>query len=87
MLPRITERQLGRVPPVADDSPLAGPPPMRYSHSVALSGFTETLRGAKVAMDIALGDKRPKIVGIISVLPYEGKSTVSKNLASLIAHL
>ena len=38
-------------------------------------------------MDLTLGDRKPKIIGIISVLPNEGKTTVSKNLASLLAHL
>ena len=59
----------------------------RYSIDHPLTGFCETLRAAKVAVDLALGPRRAKIVGIISVLPNEGKSTVSKNLASLLAHL
>jgi succinoglycan biosynthesis transport protein ExoP len=58
-----------------------------YSINHPLSGFSETLRGAKVALDLSLGARRPKILGVISVLPNEGKSTVSKNLASLLAHL
>jgi succinoglycan biosynthesis transport protein ExoP len=60
---------------------------MRYSVVAPLSHFTEALRGVKVALDSMLGDKPTKIVGIISVLPNEGKSTVSKNFASLVAHL
>ena len=59
----------------------------RYSIDHPLSSFSETLRSAKVAVDLALGDRRPKIVGIISVLPNEGKTTVAKNFASLLAHL
>jgi succinoglycan biosynthesis transport protein ExoP len=59
----------------------------RYSIDHPLSSFSETLRSAKVAVDLALGDRRPKVVGVISVLPNEGKSTVAKNLASLLAHL
>ncbi|MGD0187778.1 MAG: GNVR domain-containing protein [Roseiarcus sp.] len=59
----------------------------RYSIDHPLSSFSETLRSAKVAVDLALGDKKPKVVGVISVLPNEGKSTVAKNFASLLAHL
>jgi succinoglycan biosynthesis transport protein ExoP len=60
---------------------------LRYSIDNPLSSFAETLRAAKVAVDLTLGERRPKIIGIISVLPNEGKSTVSKNFASLLAHL
>jgi succinoglycan biosynthesis transport protein ExoP len=59
----------------------------RYSIDHPLSSFSETLRSAKVAVDLSLGDRRPKVVGVISVLPKEGKSTVAKNFASLLAHL
>lgn len=50
-----------------------------------MSHYAETLRAAKVATDLALGDRRPKILGIVSALPDEGKSTVAKNLATLLA--
>ena len=59
----------------------------RYSIDHPLSGFSETLRSIKVAADLSLADRKPKIIGVISVLPNEGKSTVSKNFASLLAHL
>ena len=59
----------------------------RYSIDHPLSSFCETLRSAKVALDLSLGDRRPKVVGVVSVLPKEGKSTVAKNFASLLAHL
>lgn len=59
----------------------------RYSIDHPLSSFSETLRTAKVALDLTLGDRKPKILGVISALPNEGKSTVAKNLASLFAHL
>jgi succinoglycan biosynthesis transport protein ExoP len=60
---------------------------LRYSIDHPLSSFSETLRSAKVAADLALGERKPKVVGVISVLPNEGKSTVAKNFASLLAHL
>lgn len=62
-------------------------PSMRYALSAPLSGFAETLRATKVAADIALRTKRPRVIGVVSVLPSEGKTTVSKNLASLVASL
>ncbi len=51
-----------------------------------LSSFAETLRSAKIAVDVFAGErKRPKIIGMVSVLPGEGKSTVSVNFAELLA--
>jgi polysaccharide biosynthesis transport protein len=49
------------------------------------SGFAETLRSAKVAADFALQNRSPKIIGLVSLLPKEGKSTVAKNFASMLA--
>jgi succinoglycan biosynthesis transport protein ExoP len=46
--------------------------------------FTDTLRGAKVALDIALDRKRPMIVGVTSVLPGEGKTTIATTFAELL---
>jgi capsular exopolysaccharide synthesis family protein len=62
-------------------------PVMRHVLEAPLSAFSETLRCAKVAADIALGGEKPKIIGIVSVLPDEGKTTVAKNFASLLSHL
>jgi len=43
------------------------------------------MRRIKIAVDVTRIDSGPKVVGVISVLPREGKSTVSANLARLIA--
>ena len=59
---------------------------MRYTLNAPLSGFAETLRGAKVAVDLTLAENSCKVVGIVSALPGEGKSTVAKNLSSLVAN-
>lgn len=61
-------------------------PIMAASLDSLQSRFSEVLRSTKVAIDIATVDRRPKVIGVISLFPNEGKSTVSKNLASLIAH-
>ena len=53
-----------------------------------LSSFSEILRAAKIEADLALYDKRgAKVIGVVSVLPNEGKTTISKNFASLLAML
>ena len=58
-----------------------------YRHVLTspFSLFAETMRSTKVAADIANGAKSSKTIGVFSVIPGEGKSTISKNLASLIA--
>ena len=60
-------------------------PVMRYAIDHPYSAFAETFRSAKVAVDLALKDQSPKIIGVVSLLPKEGKSTVAKNFASLLA--
>lgn len=89
LLPRVDETFRPKVrPKTAVPGALNNiPSGMRYVLDHPLSGFTEVLRTAKVASDLTLGAKEPKIIGIISALPSEGKSTVSKNFASLLAHL
>ncbi|MDR3471993.1 MAG: polysaccharide biosynthesis tyrosine autokinase [Devosia sp.] len=57
----------------------------RYAVEHRRSHFAETLRSAKVATDLALADSRSKVLGSISMLPDEGKTTLCYNLASLIA--
>lgn len=61
--------------------------PMNYVLAAPLSGFAETLRASKVSADIALRARHPKIIGVVSVMPGEGKTTVSKNFASLVSKL
>lgn len=49
------------------------------------SSFAETLRSAKIAADVVLQGKPSKVIGIVSALPGEGKSTVAANFAALLA--
>jgi succinoglycan biosynthesis transport protein ExoP len=51
-----------------------------------LSAFAETMRSAKIAADLSLSGKACKVIGVVSVLPGEGKSTVAINFAELLAN-
>lgn len=59
---------------------------MRWVVDEPLSAFAEGFRSVKMAADIAGSIRNNKVIGVTSSLPGEGKSTVSSNLAQLIAH-
>jgi succinoglycan biosynthesis transport protein ExoP len=48
------------------------------------SHFAETVRAIKVAVDLAGISRETKVIGMISSVPGEGKSTVSLNLAQIM---
>lgn len=50
-----------------------------------LSAFAETMRSAKIAVDMENTSARSKVIGVISCLPGEGKSTIAINFAQLLA--
>ncbi|TLX13821.1 polysaccharide biosynthesis tyrosine autokinase [Rhizobium sp. MHM7A] len=56
-----------------------------YVEEHPLSAFAETLRSAKIAIDISASDQRCKVIGMVSSLPGEGKSTTAINFAKLLA--
>jgi len=58
---------------------------MRVSIDSPASMFSETLRSSKVAFDVVMEGQGSRVIGIISALPGEGKSTVAANLAGLLA--
>jgi succinoglycan biosynthesis transport protein ExoP len=60
-------------------------PITNYAVNNPLSLFAETLRSTKIAVDLTLGRENPKIIGITSALPGEGKSTIAINFARLLA--
>lgn len=49
------------------------------------SVFAETLRNAKLASDVMLQGRDSRVIGVISAMPGEGKSTVATNFAALLA--
>src|SRR4051812_7718199 len=64
----------------------SGPPPVsRYVLDHPFSRFAETLRNIKVSVDVARMTREIKVIGIVSSLPKEGKTTVAANFAQLIA--
>lgn len=58
----------------------------RYAVDHPLSSFAETLRSTRLAIDLGIPAKSgARVVGVVSALPGEGKSTISINLAQLLA--
>jgi polysaccharide biosynthesis transport protein len=58
---------------------------MRVSLRAPGSSFTETLRSARLATDVVLQGSACKVIGIISALPNEGKTTMAANFGGILA--
>lgn len=56
-----------------------------YSVDHPRSLFAETMRSVKIAVDVTLASKKPRILGVVSAVAGEGKSTISVNLARHLA--
>lgn len=59
---------------------------LRYVVDNPLSRFSEAIRSLKVAVDLNSIVRENRVLATTSTLPNEGKSTVSTNLAQLMAH-
>ncbi|WP_368508524.1 GumC family protein [Bradyrhizobium lupini] len=59
---------------------------LRYVVDNPLSRFAEAVRSLKVAIDLNSIVRENRVLAVTSTLPNEGKSTLSTNLAQLIAH-
>ncbi|RXH09191.1 polysaccharide biosynthesis tyrosine autokinase [Bradyrhizobium guangzhouense] len=59
---------------------------LRYVIDHPLSRFSEAIRSLKVALDLNSIVRENRVLGVTSTLPNEGKSTLSTNIAQLIAH-
>ncbi|MCA1495224.1 MULTISPECIES: polysaccharide biosynthesis tyrosine autokinase [unclassified Bradyrhizobium] len=66
-----------------DDTPR--PDFLRHTVDNPLSRFSEAVRSLKVAMDLNSIARENRVLAVTSTLPNEGKSTLSTNLAQLIA--
>lgn len=60
---------------------------IRHSVDAPFSRFTETIRNVKVSIDIARSQEKSGVVGIVSSVPREGKTTFASNLALLAAQM
>lgn len=58
---------------------------MRIAVEAPRSIFAETLRNAKLASDVMLQGRSDRVIGVVSALPGEGKSTTAANFAALLA--
>ncbi|WP_274631346.1 polysaccharide biosynthesis tyrosine autokinase [Arvimicrobium flavum] len=72
-----------RLPP--DQGDPVTPGILRVAVKAPASLFAETLRNAKIAIDVVLQNKPCKVIGFVSVLPHEGKTTAAANFAGLLA--
>ncbi|AMA59750.1 polysaccharide biosynthesis tyrosine autokinase [Bradyrhizobium sp. CCGE-LA001] len=59
---------------------------LRYVVNNPLSRFSEAVRSLKVAVDLNSIVRENRVLAATSTLPNEGKSTLSTNLAQLMAH-
>lgn len=57
----------------------------RFVIDYPFSRFAETLRNMKVSVDIARLSREVKVIGIVSSLPREGKTTIAANFGHLTA--
>lgn len=60
---------------------------MRHVLDAPLGQGAETMRAIKMSVDGALHDKETKIVGFVSTMPDEGKTTVAHNFAAQVASM
>ncbi|MGY4330313.1 capsular exopolysaccharide synthesis family protein [Bradyrhizobium sp. LB7.2] len=77
LLRRFTPRNDGKNPQ---------PDLLRYVVDNPLSRFAEAVRSVKVAVDLNSIVRENRVLATTSTLPNEGKSTLSTNLAQLMAH-
>lgn len=84
VLPDVRPPSSGRA--LLSTSARTDPPGLsRYVVDHPFSRFAETLRNIKVSIDVARLTRQIKVIGIVSSLPKEGKTTVAANFAQLIA--
>lgn len=81
----VKDRQTVVTPALKEIVFAPGTESMGYVVEAPFSRFAETLRGAKVEIDLRNLSRPTQVVGITSALPREGKTTMSSNLAHLAA--
>lgn len=78
-----SEKVKPKVPDTDADIPLTRM--TRIAVEAPRSAFAETLRNAKLASDVILQGRPNRVIGVVSALPGEGKSTIAANFAGLLA--
>lgn len=58
---------------------------LQYSADKPFSRLAETMRTSKVAADLASAERKIRVIGVVSSVPGEGKSTIAMNLGQVIA--
>jgi len=58
---------------------------LRLAAREPLSRFAETLRSVRLTADLGRDNGSMRVIGVVSSVPGEGKSTIAMNLAELIA--
>lgn len=81
----VAHGMFGNRPSSARDAAPEQPNLLRYVVEKPLSRFSEAVRSIKVAVDLNSIVRENKVVAVTSTMPNEGKSTLSTNLAQLIA--
>ncbi|RQH11539.1 Wzz/FepE/Etk N-terminal domain-containing protein [Bradyrhizobium sp. RP6] len=76
---------LGVLPDIRPPAKAGASDLSRYVVDHPFSRFAETLRNIKVSIDVARLTREIKVIGIVSSLPKEGKTTVAANFAQLVA--
>jgi polysaccharide biosynthesis transport protein len=90
MVPLVTERRkrtkaIAVARPIAPRSVRSWPKTMRTIIESPASPYAEAVRSIKLLVDLNSKAKQTKIIGLISCLPNEGKSSVAAAAAALIA--
>jgi capsular exopolysaccharide synthesis family protein len=67
------------------ESCLASTRVLRFSTDEPQSCYAETLRGIRARLSLLPSKNESKVIGIVSALPSEGKSTLTVNLGRLLA--
>jgi succinoglycan biosynthesis transport protein ExoP len=62
------------------------PPRLTYALDAPFSRYAETIRSIKIAVDSCRMREPMHVIGMVSAMPGEGKTTVATNLAFLVAH-
>ncbi|WP_313958450.1 Wzz/FepE/Etk N-terminal domain-containing protein [Chelativorans salis] len=71
--------------PESDKAVTMSPGILRATKDAPGSSFAETMRNARLSADLLLQGTSCKVIGFVSVLPNEGKTTAAANFASLAA--